>query len=83
MIVDLPEYDIRKDITTSDPAAVMEAFRTDIRFILPRFFGYRMCPSCPQCSESETIKPNARTGRIFKIGQLLDQELKEACQNLD
>ena len=26
-IVDLPSYDIRKDMTTSDPAAVMEAFK--------------------------------------------------------
>ena len=45
--VELPSYDIRKDITTSDPAAVMEAFKTNIRFILPRIFGYRMCPLCP------------------------------------
>ena len=47
VIVELPGYDLRKDATTSDPAAVMEAFKINIRFILPRIFGYRMCPLCP------------------------------------
>ena len=46
VIVELPGYDLRKDTTTSDPAAVMEAFKINIRFILPRIFGYRMCPLC-------------------------------------
>ena len=54
VIVDLPPYDIRKDMTTSDPAAVMEAFKLNIRFILPRLFGFRMCPMCPRCSETNT-----------------------------
>ena len=54
VIVELPDYDIRKDMTTSDPAAVMEAFKGNIRFILPRIFGYRMCPICPRCSETAT-----------------------------
>ena len=54
VIVELPGYDIRKDMTTSDPAAVVEAFKGNIRFILPRIFGYRMCPICPRCSETAT-----------------------------
>ena len=54
MVIELPSYDIRKDISTSDPAAVIEAFKVNIRFILPRIFGYRMCPFCPRCDESES-----------------------------
>ena len=53
VIIDLPDYDLRKDISTSDPQAVIEAFKVNIRFILPRIFGYRMCPLCPRCDESE------------------------------
>ena len=53
VIVELPSYDLRKDITTSDPAAVIEAFKINIRFILPRIFGFRMCPICPRCSETD------------------------------
>jgi len=53
-IIDLPDYDDRLAIATSDPAAVMEAFRVKIRFILPRIFGYRMCPICPRCAETDT-----------------------------
>ena len=49
VVVDLPDYDIRKGITTSDPAAVMECFKVNIRFILPRPFGFRMCTRCPRC----------------------------------
>ena len=31
----------------------MEAFKLNVRFILPRIFGLRMCPRCPRCNESE------------------------------
>ena len=39
---------------TSDPHAIMESFRVQIRFILPRIFGYRMCPRCPHCWYTST-----------------------------
>ena len=54
VIIDLPGYNLRKDIITADPLAVMEAFKISIRFILPRIFGYRMCPLCPRCAETDT-----------------------------
>ena len=54
VVLDLPPYDLRKDVTTSDPLAVMEAFKLHVRFILPRVLGYRMCPNCPRCNETET-----------------------------
>ena len=41
VIIKVPGYNIRKDISTSDPAAVMEASNINIRFILPRMFGHR------------------------------------------
>ena len=49
IVIDLPGYDLRKAIQTADPMAVNEAFNVSIRFILPRVFGYRMCPYCPNC----------------------------------
>ena len=54
VIVDLPNYDVRQAIQTSDPQAVMESFKVNIRFILPRVFGYRMCPNCPHCAFTDT-----------------------------
>ena len=39
---------------TSDPHAIMESFKVNIRFILPRMFGYRMCPNCPHCWNTDT-----------------------------
>ena len=50
ILIDLPGYDLRKAIQTADPMAVMEAFKVSIRFVLPRVFGYRMCPFCPSCA---------------------------------
>ena len=53
IIIDLPGYDLRKAIQTADPMAVVESFKISIRFILPRVFGYRMCPYCPKCVDTD------------------------------
>ena len=53
VIIDLPAYDVRKDVSTSDPHAVMEAFKVSTKFILPRVLGHRMCPICPRCNETD------------------------------
>ena len=54
VVLDLPSYDWRKNITTTDPWAVCQAFKVSTRFILPRLFGMRMCPRCPHCNETST-----------------------------
>ena len=54
ILIDLPGYDLRKAIQTADPMAVIEAFKVSIRFILPRVFGYRMCPLCPRCVDTNS-----------------------------
>ena len=51
--VDLPEYDIRRAITGRDPLCALQAFWVNICVILPNLYGYRMCPNCPNCAESE------------------------------
>ena len=50
---------------TSDPQAIMEAFKVQTRFVLPHMFGYRMCPMCPLCSETRTPCSN-RFGNNFQ-----------------
>ena len=49
----LPGYDTRHAIQTSDPQAVMESFKVNMRFILLCIFGYRMCPNCPRCADTD------------------------------
>ena len=51
--VDLPEYDIRRALTGRDPLCALHAFWVNIRVVLPALYGYRMCPECPKCIESE------------------------------
>ena len=52
--VDLPEYDVRRDMVGRDPLCALHAFWINIRVILPALYGYRMCPKCPNCVEGET-----------------------------
>ena len=51
--IDLPEYDIRRAMTGRDPLSALHAFWVNICVILPNLYGYRMCPNCPKCVESE------------------------------
>ena len=49
-VVELPEYDLRRTITSWDPLACVYAFLVMVRVVLPVIFGYRMCPKCPHCA---------------------------------
>ena len=48
--VDLPEYDVRRVITSRDPLCCVHAFQVMTRVVLPGIFGFRMCPDCPHCA---------------------------------
>ena len=51
--IDLPEYDVRRALTGRDPLCALHAFWINLIVILPNLYGYRMCPDCPNCVESE------------------------------
>ena len=51
--VDLPEYDLRRLMTGKDALSCMHAFWTMIQIVLPNLYGWRMCPSCPDCVHSD------------------------------
>ena len=53
VIVDLPEYDVRRYITARDPLCCVYAFYVMVRVVLPCLFGFRMCPHCPHCAKGD------------------------------
>ena len=52
VVVDLPDYDTRKLMTTRDPLCSVQAFKVMARVVLPALYGLRMCPECPHCALS-------------------------------
>ena len=52
VVIDLPEYDLRRAYTAQDPHAVIEAYKVEIYLRLATLPGVRMCPQCPRCNES-------------------------------
>ena len=52
-VIDLPEYETRRAMASQDPLACLYAFLVNIKIVLPRLYGLRMCPECPHCVESE------------------------------
>ena len=40
-------------MAAQDPFCCLHAFWTTIHVILPNLYGWRMCPSCPDCVEHE------------------------------
>ena len=46
-VVDLPEYDVRRLITSRDPLCCVHAFQVMTRVVLPSLHGFRVCPDCP------------------------------------
>ncbi len=50
VVVDLPDYDTRKIISSRDPLCCIHAFQVMTRVVLPALFGLRMCPECPHCA---------------------------------
>ena len=53
-MVDLPDYDTRRTITSRDPLCCVHAFQIMVRHVLPALLGFHMCPDCPHCSASES-----------------------------
>jgi hypothetical protein len=53
VILDLPEYEVRRGITARDPLCCVHAFKVMTQVVLPALYGYRMCPDCPHCAMSE------------------------------
>ena len=51
--IDLPDYDTRHLIASRDPLCCVYAFDVMTRVVFPSLYGYRMCPDCPHCAESE------------------------------
>ncbi len=51
VVIDLPEYDLRRLAAARDPLAVIEAHRLNVCFRLAWLLGLRMCPHCPRCND--------------------------------
>ena len=51
--IDLPDYDLRKLMTTRDPLCSVQAFKVMTQVVLPTLYGLRMCPECPHCALSD------------------------------
>ena len=51
IVVELPEYDIRREVAAGDPLAVVETHRLNVCLRLAWLLGVRMCPSCPRCND--------------------------------
>lgn len=51
---DLPDYDLRKLITSRDALCCADSFMVAIRVLVAQIFGLRMCPECPRCASSAT-----------------------------
>ncbi len=51
--IELPEYDLRREMTARDPLCCSSAFRVAITVLVASLFGLRMCPDCPHCATSE------------------------------
>ena len=50
VIVELPEYTVRRAAMARDPWAVVQAFLHSVKFVIPRALGMQMCPLCPRCN---------------------------------
>ena len=50
---EVPGYDLRRLILARDLLAASLAFSVQIRLVLATILGFRMCPDCPPCAESD------------------------------
>ena len=50
IVVEVPDYNLRRAAAAKDPLAVVEAHRLNISLRLAWLLGCRMCPSCPRCN---------------------------------
>jgi len=51
VVIELPEYDLRRLMHARDPLCVVDAFKVYVRVALARLVGMRMCPDCPHCNK--------------------------------
>ena len=51
--IDLPTYETRRMMTSQDPLCCLYAFLVSMKVVLPNLYGFRMCPHCPHCVESD------------------------------
>ena len=66
--IEIPEYDLRRMMTSRDLWAVMQAFAHSVRYILARLLGLRMCPLCPRCNVSEFCCQNKFGHNMLPMG---------------
>ena len=45
-VIELPPFKARAMLNARDPLAVLEAFKVEVRVVLSRLLGLRMCPDC-------------------------------------
>ena len=50
ILIDLPEYHLRRIGAARDPLAVIEGYRLQVVLRLATICGVRMCPLCPRCN---------------------------------
>ena len=66
--IEIPEYDVRRMMTSRDPWAVMQAFIHAVKYILARLLGLRMCPLCPRCNATEFCCQNKFGDNMQPLG---------------
>ena len=66
--IDIPGYELRRILMARDPLAAVNAFVKQIRTILATVFGMRMCPSCPDCVNSDNPCQDALGSVVELLG---------------
>ena len=57
VIMDIPEYEVRRTAVSRDPWCVVLAFLHSAKFVLPAGLGIQMCPQCPHCNHDGSVRP--------------------------
>jgi hypothetical protein len=57
VVLELPSFKGRAMLTARDPLAILEAFNVEVRVVLARLLGLRMCPECPHCNAEGSSAP--------------------------
>ena len=55
--IELPPFAARRALCARDPLAVVDAFDVNVRVVLSRLLGVRMCPRCPHCNGDSSRAP--------------------------
>ena len=55
--IELPDYQVRRQLTSTDLLCTVDAFYVLITVVLARLLGIRMCPLCPRCNENGCPTP--------------------------